>query len=262
MGLLFKQVISAFLTLPGIFLIGFALAFLALASSRPRLKRIGWWWGVLMLCSLWAASTEAFIKPFYAAEEARYPLWRAEQFAKAPAQAIVVLSGGRELGAQEYGGATLTGRSIARLAYGIGLAKASQLPMVYTGGNADSGTAEDATKTEAAIAGRIAREQYGYTIKWLEDKSRDTQENAQYTAQLLQPQGIRRIVLVTHVWHMRRSIEWFTRAGFEVQAAPMGFIGSGENAARDYLPSAPGLLLSYWLWREQLGRWVQQVSSS
>jgi uncharacterized SAM-binding protein YcdF (DUF218 family) len=46
--------------------------------------------------------------------------------------------------------------------------------------------------------------------------SRTTEENAQYTAAILQPQGMRRIVLVTDPPHMLRSLLTFRSFGFDV----------------------------------------------
>jgi uncharacterized SAM-binding protein YcdF (DUF218 family) len=50
--------------------------------------------------------------------------------------------------------------------------------------------------------------------------SRTTEENALFTAALLQPQGIRRILLVTDAPHMLRSLLTFRSFGFEVIPSP------------------------------------------
>jgi uncharacterized SAM-binding protein YcdF (DUF218 family) len=57
----------------------------------------------------------------------------------------------------------------------------------------------------------------------LEAHSRTTTENAQDTARLLRPRGIRRILLVTSALHMRRARGLFERAGFEVVPAPTDY---------------------------------------
>lgn len=49
-----------------------------------------------------------------------------------------------------------------------------------------------------------------------EECSRTTYENAQYTAALLQPQGVRNILLVTDAPHMLRSLLTFRSFGFRV----------------------------------------------
>jgi uncharacterized SAM-binding protein YcdF (DUF218 family) len=49
-----------------------------------------------------------------------------------------------------------------------------------------------------------------------ENCSRTTEENARFTAAVLQPQGVRRILLVTDPPHMLRSLLTFRSVGFEV----------------------------------------------
>ncbi|NJN88434.1 MAG: DUF218 domain-containing protein [Leptolyngbyaceae cyanobacterium SL_7_1] len=50
--------------------------------------------------------------------------------------------------------------------------------------------------------------------------SRTTEENALFTAALLQPQGVKRILLVTDAPHMLRSLLTFRSLGFEVVPHP------------------------------------------
>ena len=73
------------------------------------------------------------------------------------------------------------------------------------------------------------RDDFGVTVRWQEGRSRTTWENAQFSAQVLLPQGIKRVVLVTHAGHMPRAVWSFRKAGFEVVPAPVGFLG-GDNA--------------------------------
>ena len=53
----------------------------------------------------------------------------------------------------------------------------------------------------------------------LEERSRNSAENASMTQTLLQPRGIRRVLLVTSALHMARAQAHFETAGFEVIAA-------------------------------------------
>ncbi len=66
-----------------------------------------------------------------------------------------------------------------------------------------------------------------------ESCSRTTEENALYTAKLLQPQGVKRIVLVTDPPHMLRSLLTFRSLGFTVipHASPLpSDLGQGQKA--------------------------------
>ncbi len=167
------------------------------------------------------------------------------------AQAVVVLGGGVLPQAPEYGQAQPNSYTRARLSYGRWLAQRAQLPLAFAGGLgwAATGTGAD---TEGAVARRWAAE-HGATLRWVDERSRDTTENATRMAELLQRDGVRRIALVTDAWHMPRAQRAFERAGFEVLPAPMGFALPRERALLEWLPSAQGLLVSRAVLREWLG---------
>jgi uncharacterized SAM-binding protein YcdF (DUF218 family) len=67
----------------------------------------------------------------------------------------------------------------------------------------------------------------------LEDRSRNTRENAVFSRELAQPKPGERWFVVTSAWHMPRSIAVFQRAGFEVTPWPVDFTTSGT--AQDWL---------------------------
>ena len=90
-------------------------------------------------------------------------------------------------------------------------------------------------------------------LRWQENQSRDTRENALLTATLLKNNGITHIALVTHAWHMPRSVRQFQAAGLQVTPAPMGFIQSDTSLLLQWLPSGKGLRDSGWVIREWLG---------
>ncbi len=111
---------------------------------------------------------------------------------------------------------------------------------------------------EADIAARIAREEFGYPLAWTESRSRDTRENAALTVPMLRQAGIRRIVLVTHGWHMRRSLRAFedaiaaTGGGIAVVGAPMELAASGLSPVLRWLPSSDGIRSTRTALREML----------
>ncbi len=57
----------------------------------------------------------------------------------------------------------------------------------------------------------------------LENRSRNTEENARFSAALLHPEPSQRWLLVTSAYHMPRSMGLFEKAGFNVVAYPVGF---------------------------------------
>jgi uncharacterized SAM-binding protein YcdF (DUF218 family) len=66
---------------------------------------------------------------------------------------------------------------------------------------------------------------FGITPLWVESQSRDTYENAQLSARILLPLGIKHVILVTTSTHEWRAAHEFMAAGFEVYPAPAGDVG-------------------------------------
>lgn len=168
----------------------------------------------------------------------------------ARADAIVVLGAGRERGDPAWGGQDQpTGTALERMRYAAQLAKASGLPVLISGG-LHYGT----PPSEAQLMADRLRDDFGVLVKWKEEGSRTTWENAQMSAQVLQPLGIRRVVVVTQAWHMQRSRWSFERAGFEVVPAPVGFLG--QDHARPFaglLPDSRAVWQSGQLLNEAVG---------
>jgi uncharacterized SAM-binding protein YcdF (DUF218 family) len=114
--------------------------------------------------------------------------------------------------------------------------------------------------SEAEIAARIAAREFNRPVKWTESASHDTRENASFTVALLRPTGIKRIVLVTHGWHMPRAMELFAQAvqrgdsGITLTAAPMGLAANSDRPVLRWLPSAEGAKRTRDALREWLGR--------
>ena len=173
------------------------------------------------------------------------------QLKLARVQAIVVLGSGILPQAPEYGEPQPNAHTAARLRYGIWLSRQSGLPLAFTGGVgwAASGTQQS---TEAEVAARVALEDYGVTLRWLESKSRDTSENALLLAPLLQRDGVQRIALVTDARHMPRAVAAFGHAGLEVTPAATGYMFPEQMSVIEWLPSAYGLLASQQVLREWL----------
>jgi uncharacterized SAM-binding protein YcdF (DUF218 family) len=58
---------------------------------------------------------------------------------------------------------------------------------------------------------------------WTERQSRNTYENARYSAEILRARGASRVVLVTEAYHMLRAARSFQRQGIQVIPAPCGY---------------------------------------
>ncbi len=176
---------------------------------------------------------------------------RAEDLKRQQVQAIVVLGGGVESNALEYGGPSLTPEAMSRLLYGLHLSRAGHLPLAYAGGIGWAGPSEQ--MPEAKVADLALARIGAPALHWQENQSRDTRENAQFTAALLGKEGVRRVALVTHAWHMPRSVKQFEAAGLQVTPAPMGYIQSDLSPLLQWIPSGKGLRESAWVLHEWLG---------
>jgi uncharacterized SAM-binding protein YcdF (DUF218 family) len=166
------------------------------------------------------------------------------------ADAIVILGAGRERSDPAWGGTDQpTGLALERVRYAAHLAKASGLPILTSGG-LHYGT----PPSEAWIMARSLQEDFGVAARWQEGASRTTWENAQLSATLLKAQGISRVVVVTQAWHMPRAVWSFRQAGFEVVAAPVGFMGVPQDTPLGgWLPESRALWRNAQLLNEAVG---------
>lgn len=227
------------------------LPLLALAAPglARRGRRLAWALALAGLCLLWLLSCEAVARRLTTTLLPLPPPVNASALGQARTQAVVVLGGGLLPDAPEYGAPQPSSHTLARLRYGIRLARASGLPLAFAGG---VGWAGQGTATEAQAAQLSAREDFGFEVRWLDDRSRDTHENAQQIAALLLPQEIRRIALVSDAWHLPRATLEFQRAGFEVVPAPTGMPLPRGRPSLAWIPSAEGLGAS----RQTLREWL------
>ena len=146
-----------------------------------------------------------------------------------------------------------------RLTAGVALARRfPAAKLIYTGGSnaliADIGAeADDARRLWIDLGvdpGRIV----------IEDRSRNTDENARFTRALLKPVPGQVFVLVTSAFHMPRSVGLFREAGIPIVPYPVDYRTTGTW--RDLLPHADAVaglrqcdvairewigLLAYWL---------------
>jgi uncharacterized SAM-binding protein YcdF (DUF218 family) len=174
-------------------------------------------------------------------------------------QAIVVLGGGVRPEASEYGVAQPGPHTLQRLRYGAWLARRTGRPLAFAGG-IGWGAAGTHTEAEGTVARRLLQEEYGLALRWLDDQSRDTAENALRMAALLKRDNIRRIALVTDATHMDRASRAFRAAGLEVLPAPTDFpIRSGQPVL-EWLPSVHGSSSCQQILREWLARQVARHS--
>lgn len=258
LGLLdWKPLAGALLTPP------LPLLIIAILAWRTRLRRpivsglmfvlatVGLWFSLTAITGQWLERQWA---PTVAMSPAQVSDWRRSLVGRKPV--VLVLGGGTQRLAPEYGESHLTPGSMERLHYGLWLGRQLQAPVMVSGG---TGRAQTPGAAEADVAARIVSRDYGRTLRWLETDSVDTRDNARKSLQLLRSEGITEVFLVTQGWHMRRSLRAFadeaTKTGFaaRIVPAPMGMAADDGQPLLQWLPSPDGYRRVHQVLREMAG---------
>jgi len=222
------------------------LAFLGLLL-RGRRPRLGGALLMVSLVSLWLCATPV-VADALAHLTDRYPPLDLSK--PADAQAIVILGGGGVRFAPEYGGPAAELATLERVNYGAYLAHRTGLPVLVSGSFGEADTMRAMLWRDFAI-----------NVRWVENKSGDTFQNAAFCARVLQPAGIHRIILVTSSGHEWRAVHEFMGAGFEVVPAPVGGWVPRAHGAAGFIPEPRALLRSHYALYELLGEPVRELLS-
>ena len=194
------------------------------------------------------AVADLFVRPL---ERMTRPLHAPE---RAGAGAIVVLAAGRLRNAPEYGSRDIPDYvALARLRYAAHLQRRTGLPVLVSGGTAGTPSAGERPYSLADAMATALRADFGVPVQWVEARSRDTAENAAYSAAQLRAGEVRRVLLVTDAMHMARARAAFERAGLEVVDAPTMFFSGQARSIHAWVPSAEGLRRSWYAIYELIG---------
>jgi uncharacterized SAM-binding protein YcdF (DUF218 family) len=199
---------------------------------RSRLKPYLWF---VAIAQLLLFSTPFVSNGLMNSLESQYPpqaqLWKSQK-----AEAIVVLGGGRNDRAVEYGGITVSNAEMERLRYAALLHRETGVPILLTGGDPiNSGI------SEAQLMAQVLKDEFNITARWIEGDSHTTWENAELSDVMLSADGIKTAWLVTHAWHMPRSLQVF------------------NNRSVKYLPASHSYGVSAWDKKWML--WMPQASA-
>ena len=169
----------------------------------------------------------------------------------APA-AIIVLGGGLRQGALELApnaNQDVSKETMERLRLAARLTKQTQLPILVTGGLPPGAQAGDLS--EAAAMARVLNDELGVRVSWVEGRSKTTQENAKFSANLLRDEKITHVYLVSQYWHLPRAQWIFEQEGLTVTPAPTGFESSAQWTPMDFYPRS--LHNTRQIWHELIG---------
>lgn len=241
MTLLATRLAELFLLPPLAPLLLVAIGLLVL-RRHPRSGRLLAWAGV---AALYALATPFVGRSLLHALESATPALASPP---PPAGAIVVLGAGVVPGAPGRGGDTLGRAALERTRYAARVQRATGKPILASGGSPFGNTAP-----EAALMRMALTEEFHVPVRWSEESSTTTLENAANSRAVLERAGIGTVYLVTHAWHMPRARYAFEQAGLAVVPVPVGYAAPPVAGPLEFVASAGGLQESSIALREYIG---------
>jgi len=239
----------------GLFITATLFAAPLIALRRKRLVMSVWMLAFLWMfaCSLPAVSTQ-----LRRGLEDRVPQRALEEYPAA--DAIVVLGGGVEGSRSGWRTGPHLRAGADRVWYGAQLFHAGRAPLVIlSGGDSDWSESDE---PEANAAAKFLRDLgVPESAIALENRSRNTAENAAYTKQLLSEHQAEKILLVTSALHMPRALALFRAQHIETTPAPTDFFSPPRNPLRLWLPDTEALDGSAKAIKEYLGILAERVAN-
>jgi uncharacterized SAM-binding protein YcdF (DUF218 family) len=167
--------------------------------------------------------------------------------ATAPGAIIVVSADARRSGIPGLPD-TVGPLTLERLAEAARERRRLKLPVLVSGG--PTGTPGPSL---AALMGSVLEEDFGIPVQWREERSRNTFENAVFSAEILRRAGIASAVVVAHPWDMARVLWSFQTVGYPVVPSSTLEAASPPLSVGAFLPQVPALLESYYALHELIG---------
>lgn len=245
MFFLFSKVLW-FVVAPVNFLLILTLAGLALLGRLPRLGRALAFAGFAVLLALAVLPIGAALDlPL----EERFP--PPAEDTPAP-KGIIVLGGAIDDALSEARGQVALEEGAARLTEGVALSRRYPGALLFYSGG--SGSLVATNPAEALYARRLWIELGVDPARiGIESRSRNTDENARFSAEILKPKPDETWLLVTSAYHMPRSMGLFRKAGFRVTAYPVDYHTFGQG--RDWRPNS-NAVYNLWLFGLALHEWI------
>ena len=170
-------------------------------------------------------------------------------------QAIVILGGGKNRQAPEFGNKdSFNHWTLERIRYGAYLQQQTGKPILVTGGAPYGGRPE-----ANAMAETLERDFQAKDV-WIEGQSKDTAENAAYSAAILKERGIQRVAIVSQAWHLPRAIKLFEQQGLTAYPASTGYTTNEQLSIALWLPDASALSKSSTALKEYLGQLASTIT--
>jgi len=225
--------------------ISLLLLVLAGLAVGLRWRRLGWLMNAVGAVGLLVLAMPITSGMMLAALEAELPR---RIVATAPPEAVVILSAEARPIDPARGIYAPGPMTLERLAAGVQIARASRLPVLVAGGVMRPGA-----QSLADIMAENLQENWNIPVRWREGRSRNTWENAEYSAEILRAAGVSRVYLVSHSWHLRRAIAAFARFGITATAVPVRLQPQSGPTLEDLVPTPTGWVASYHALHEWIG---------
>jgi uncharacterized SAM-binding protein YcdF (DUF218 family) len=186
--------------------------------------------------------------------EGEYPSMAIEAVPRA--QAIVIFGGAIEPAQTGYASPNL-GAAADRVWHAARLYHAGKAPLLVLSGGSDPSV----SVTSEAEAMRLLLHDMGIpdAAMLLEGKSRNTEENARFSAALLRQRGLNSVVLVTSALHMKRALRHWEGQGLLVHPVATDHEARPLPSWQLWLPNAGALDGSTRALKELIGDyWITQ----
>ena len=229
---------------------GLLLGLLALLAMLVGWRRLALVLLVPGLAWLYLCSTSLFADYLMGTLEDDYP---PRALSATEEVGAIVLLGGAMRGDTHLGSRGDLNQQADRLIHAVALYKAGKAPLLLLTGGGPAGARTEAEQMRDLLALMGVPPE----AMLLEEASRDTYQNALFSAALLKQRGIDRILLVTSAFHMRRAAQLFAFQGLEVVPAPTDYQRlAGSPVLPPVVPLAGNLVRSTYALHEHLGYWV------
>lgn len=171
-----------------------------------------------------------------------------------PSGDVIILLGGSVIrGVPDISGRSAPSAStMGRVVAAVRLYHQVHLPIIVTGGRVHDDDGEAVATVAKRFLGELGVPENQILV---EDRARDTQQNALLTAAICRREGYSRPILLTSAYHLKRAVMAFDAAGLPVIPYPAYFLGSRPElfAWRRLLPQAGALYVSAEALHEYLG---------
>lgn len=244
MAWMIKSIFKAMILPPGSLMILFVLIGVFYALAKKWLARF---FSMIFIFGFYFLSTP-YLAGFLSRQlEVDVPAFNQN----AEAQAIVILGGGTRKNALEFESEDVANNNtLTRLVYGAVLSRKTKLPILVSGGKVESND----RISEAKVMANDLERFFSIKVRWTEETSRNTTENAVFTEEILAKEGITHILLVTEAWHMRRALYAFSNTKLKAIPAPTSFESPNDGSELlQWMPRAWALHKSSIALHEYLG---------